>query len=402
MLPMFKLTLRELFLLVALAGPCAGGQAEQPKEPGLVLSSRIATDGDFLTLPVKVDGEWRTFMVDTGTPTTLLDTSLVTRLKKAGETMRSRVPRHEAIPDLYVPPKMIVTGTMTGEIEFPAECAVISDDLSKARGASEQPIVGVLGMDFLERYAMDLDLVGGTLRLLDSRLLLPTKHDATLEIDMVHRHPCLQVSSRSSEFWALLDTGALLSFDIERKVYDRLVEHGELRPFPFEEELDGRKHTRFAVEGKLRELNVGPFTHYLLTVNDDDLISLLGLYYWRRYRCIFDFPRKQVHLDKGTLFDVSDDSYHAGIYVECPPGNDKEKVVTHIIKGCWADKYGVRVGDRLTQIDGKGVECKSIQTLYRRMSFHHDRPCELRLMRDGKEFTIALPATGLQRKPADD
>lgn len=378
---------------------CPGAE---PKEHGLILSSRIATDGDFLTLPVKVGEQWRTFMVDTGAPVTTLDALLIKELQKADRAMRARVPLQERIPNLYIPPKMIVKGTTTGEIEFPAECAVMSADLSRARAGSEQPIVGILGMDLLERYAMELDLEGGTLRLLDSESLPAAKHDASLEIVMRDRRPCLPVGSRGVEFWALLDTGALLSLGIERDVYDRLVDREELWRFPFEVEFEGQKRMGLATEGLLREFKVGPFTHYLLKVKDHEPVSLLGVYYWRRYRCVFDFPKKQVYLDKGPLFDVSDDSHHAGIYLDIAAGDEKVWVVTHIIKGCQAERSGVCIGDRLIQVDGAAVEPHlCAQTIYRRMSFHHNRPCELRLVRDGKEFQVTLPATGFQPKAGE-
>jgi hypothetical protein len=154
-------------------------------------------------------------------------------------------------------------------------------------------------------------------------------------------------------------------------------------------------------EAWLYDLKVGPFTHYQQAVMDHDDISLLGLYYWRRYRCTFDFPKRQVHLDKGPLFDVFDDSHHAGIYPTLSTDDKKKIVVAYVVKGCWADRNGVRVGDRLLQIDGKGVESDSLHIIQRRMSFHHDRPCELRLVRDGKEFTIALPASGSQPTPRE-
>ena len=128
----------------------------------------------------------------------------------------------------------------------------------------------------------------------------------------------------------------------------------------------------------------------------------MGLYYWRRYRCIFDFPKRKIYLDKGPLFDVFDDSDHAGIYPTVSADDKKTIVVAYVNKGCWADRNGVRVGDRLLQIDGKDVEAESSHMICRRLSFHHDRTCELRLVRDGKEFTITLPASGSQPVPRTD
>jgi hypothetical protein len=278
----------------------------------------------------------------------------------------------------------------------------MSADLSKLRTSSSQPIYGVLGMDFLERYVMELDLAAGTLRLLDSRLLPQDIHDVSLKINMTNRNPLLKIQSNSVEFWALIDTGALLTCDLERKVYDHLVETRRIMQWSFEVEQNGTKAFKVGEEGWLNELKVGPFTHYMLAVDSDESITLLGLYYWRRYRCTFDFPEKRIYLDKAPLFDVFDDSGHAGVYIDIVDANEKQHVVTYLVKGCWADRNGVRVGDRLIQIDGESVASESIHGIYRRLSFRHNRECALRLVRDGKEFQLKLPVTGKQPVPSRD
>jgi hypothetical protein len=43
----------------------AGVAADDAARPTAVLTSKIATDGDFLTLPVKVEDKWLAFIVDT-------------------------------------------------------------------------------------------------------------------------------------------------------------------------------------------------------------------------------------------------------------------------------------------------------------------------------------------------
>jgi hypothetical protein len=402
---------RALLVCLATLGSVAHhrGHAEESKEkgskePGVLLSSKVATDGGFLTLPVIVGDQWRLFMVDTGTTVTTLDTPLVKDLPKADEAMRAmRAKRNGAsIPDLFVPPKMVVSGTIAGEIEVPGECAVASLDLSEVRAASKQYIEGILGFDFLVRYAMEIDLAAGTLRLLDSRRLPVAKHDAILDIDMRYDRPYLPVATGDVKSLALLDTGALSTLHLDHKLYRHLVDHGKLEGWLLEaKEVNGKKKGLYMPAGWLYDLKVGPFTHYYQAVKDNDDISLLGLYYWRRYHCIFDFPKKLVYLDKGPFFNVFDDSHHAGIHINTSADDKKKKVVTAVNIGGWAEDK-VRVGDQLFQIDGEGVESDSAATIYRRMSFHHDRTCELRLIRDGKEFTVVLPATGLQPKLGDD
>lgn len=403
---LYRLSLLSLAAFASFA--LLPGYAEEPKEPEVLLSSKVATDGGFLTLNVKVGDQWRRFMVDTGANWTTFDAALVKDLPKAEKAMRAlraAFPGNKPIPDLYVAPKMIVSGSIAGELEFPDGYPVQSDNLSKplskARAASNLAIEGILGMDFLWKYAMELDLAAGTLRLLDSRRLPAAKHDATLDIDLPNGSPFLSVTASDVPFRALLDTGLLSTVSIERKLYDELKSRGELSQWILgEKQVDGKTGILTTGEGWLSDLKVGPFTHYYQHVTDDKDISLLGLYYWRRYRCVFDFPKRKVYLDKGPLFDVFDDSDHAGIYPTFSADGEKKKVVVaYVNKGCWADRNGVRVGDQLVQIDGRGVESDSLHIIQRRLCFHHDRTCELRLVRDGKELTIVLPASGTQPRP---
>jgi hypothetical protein len=220
---------------------------------------------------------------------------------------------------------------------------------------------------------------------------------------MRYDRPYLPVATGDVKSLALLDPGALSTLHVERRLYRYLVDHGQLERWILDlKEVDGKQKALFMPSAWLHDLRLGPFVHYDLAVHEDDGVSLLGLYYWRRYRCIFDFPKSQVFLDKGPLFDVADDSHHAGIHIKTLADDKKKKVVAAVNWGCWADRNGVRVGDQLIQIDGEGVESDSTTTVDRRMSFHHDRTCELRLIREGKEFTIVLPATGLQPKLGDD
>ena len=72
-----------------------------------------------------------------------------------------------------------------------------------------------------------------------------------------------------------------------------------------------------------------------------------------------------------------------------------------IMHGCFAEKHGVQVGDRLLSINGQGVEDASLQNVLRRLSARRERECELRLERDGKKFTVTLPKVGKMPKLDD-
>ncbi len=381
-------------------------------EQKVLLESKVATDGDFLTLPVEIDGKQYSFAVDTGAVATVLDKSFQKELVVFDESMKEAEILNGAWSKLYRSPLMTIKGTESGTLSFVRNSPVWCVDLSDLREASDQLIAGVLGMDFLEQYALELDLAAGELRLLDSESLTITQHDGLLNMDMVDRKlpnsdvvghsACVQIRSEKVKYWALIDTGAMFaSLYIDREARVILTEREQLWPWPLMHEVDGEIKIGASDPATLRELKVGPFTHYLLDVKGTDLGCKLGLHYWRRYRATFDFPRKLVYLDKSPLFDMLDESGHSGIFVESVPGNKKIKVVMCIMHGCFAEKHGVQVGDRLLSINGQGVEDASLQNVLRRLSARRERECELRLERDGKKFTVTLPKVGKMPKLDD-
>lgn len=371
-------------------------------EPKVLLSSKVATDGDFLTLPVMVDGQKYSFMVDTGTKITTLHSSFREKLVEVEDSDEKREVRPGVWSKLYQAPSMTIMGSEVGSLEFPDDLPVLTIDLSEPRRASDQAIDGVLGMDFLEHYALQLDLNIGNLRLLDSQSLTDLDCEATRDIVIVDGRPYMEIHAGDVSFPGMIDTGALLTLDLRRETYDYLMDNKQIYQFPFEIEIDGQMQLKVTDRGCLKEFRVGPFKHHLLVIDCYDPISLVGLNYWRRYQVTFDFPRKLVYLDKGPLFDVLDDSFHAGLFIQPAEGNGKLKVVTHIIKGCFAERNGVQVGDQVLSIDGEGVEESSVNNIKRRLNFRHDRECVLRLSRDGKEFDVTLPASGLVPQLNDD
>lgn len=362
--------------------------------PTPILVSRIATDGDFVTLPVRVDDRRLVFMVDTGSSTTTFDTSFRNRLAPAGEAERRRVAPDEEASELFMPPSMTVTGTDSGAIPFPRDCPVVCRDLAEVREVSSFPIQGVIGMDFLAAYALELDLVEGRICLYaDAGFTKKSWGDVQIGMSIPLQRPCLEIESAGVFYWALIDTGALLSLDIERDAYEYLMARRQITEVMFMVSVGDRWKVGATDEGWLRELKVGPFRHRDISINVHR-VSLLGLYYWRRYHCVFDFPGKTIYLKKNRFFDVRDDTDHAGIYVEPAEGAADARRVAYVALASAADRAGVRVDDYLVSVDGRKVGADSQHSIYRRLSFRHDRPCELVLSRQGSEIRITLPASG--------
>lgn len=244
------------FLLVGLWIPI-GLAVSQEVDSGVLIESKIATDGDFVTLPVKVDGKWYHFVVDTGTPITTLDQSFIKHLSPATEDSRKLVPRTSLT--LYKSPKILVAGSEKGFLAFPSEKPVACENLETFTITSDLNFSGVLGMDFLSSYALDLDLSQGIVKILDSAKYTPTGNPVVRHIEMEQLSPRLSLESNRGRFLGVISTGAMASLFLEKRVARHLFESGELRAAEFKVEINGKVELLRGSEARLESLYIGPF-----------------------------------------------------------------------------------------------------------------------------------------------
>lgn len=119
---------------------------------------------DWLIVTLRLeDGEEMAFIVDTGAPGALFDSSLASKLKRLplGKwTVATGLGKEKSAiywePPLFLGNPRLKTGRL---------CATF--DLSGISEDAGRPIMGVLGMDCLKHYCIQLDFRSGTLRFLD-------------------------------------------------------------------------------------------------------------------------------------------------------------------------------------------------------------------------------------------
>ncbi len=361
--------------------------AQESEPPGILLSSRIATNGDFLTLPITIDEVTHLFVVGIGIRTTILDAALCADLTPTIDAA-TKTPGMPA--RMYLPPKMVIKGTEIGAIPFPEDSPILSKDLRDIRKGTSFAVHGILGMDFLQAYAVALDPVEGLLHLLEGSAARQDTYDARLPLEMSEGLPFVQVCVAGRDEWALVATAAMLSCAIQRDLYRKLTEREQVRKRMIRVFFENQRRTVFIEEGWLRELTVGPFSHRTVLVKPRDFTSL-GLYYWLRYRCVFDFVDKTVYLRKSAYFELRDDSDQAGIWTTGPADPGGGRRIKYVAIGSDAESLGIREGDLLLSIDGRDVSDERPDEIYRQLSFRttHRR---LILRREGREFEVVLPS----------
>lgn len=137
--------------------------ATPPKLPAELPINHGAGRGGGLIVPVRLEGgEELLFILDTGSSFTLLDKSLEPKLGKRTSTasVQSWGTTRElpvfAAPRLYLGGAPLITGDY-----------VATDDCKEMDSDSGRPIMGMLGIDCLKHYCIQLDFQAGKMRFLE-------------------------------------------------------------------------------------------------------------------------------------------------------------------------------------------------------------------------------------------
>jgi hypothetical protein len=161
----FTLCAAGIFLSLSFLCSCATEQSVHRALPADVPINKDAGRGGLLMVTVQLEnGRELPMIVDTGAGSTVLDESLKSKLGKPLGT----APMHSVFGistnNSYTAPKLYLGGAplmMTGT-------AIVTWDVKKRLSSpARHPVMGILGIDVLEHYCIQLDFAAGKMRFLD-------------------------------------------------------------------------------------------------------------------------------------------------------------------------------------------------------------------------------------------
>lgn len=113
-----------------------------------------------LIIPVRLEsGEELPFILDTGSPVTLVDKSLRPRLGKASDSITLRLWDRKERSKLYPAPKLYL-----GQMLLQTGTHVATCDFQKFPGVKQHPVMGIIGVDALKNYCVQADFGAGRIR----------------------------------------------------------------------------------------------------------------------------------------------------------------------------------------------------------------------------------------------
>ena len=268
--------------------------------PGDVTMNEDAGRGNWVFVTLRLDsGEELPFFVDTGTPVTLFDKSVVPRL---GERLGTRTISNfgtESKAGIYAAPPLYLGDTrlLTGR-------RVYSGDFTQLSRKAGRPVMGILGLDCLGHYCIQLDFEAGKMRFLDpahtkaSELgkAFPLTFSFPVRLPYIH-HSDLTGGKVTD---LLVDTGysvdgALASERFQREIRERR---------PREETGAVNEDSEYAA---LPECVWDGETYADLLIGPD--ADLIGLRFLARHLVTLDFPHRRMYLKRTSVGPLAGDRF---------------------------------------------------------------------------------------------
>jgi hypothetical protein len=274
---------------------CATRDSVRPGLPAEVAFDQMpGTDQRiFLTLHLE-DGKELLFIADTGAPGTLLDKSLEPLLGRCLQTAEVNWNALGILTNgnIYAAPKLYLGNTrlLTGDL-------MCTDDVN--RMSPGRPIMGILGMDCLRHYCLQLDLAAHRLRFLDPDQPDIPGQKFPLRLSWSDGKPRLRARFFGSSYATyLMDTGCPEDVDLPPKLFAR---ESQYLPGQASGQTQYSKQMKLSA-GVVKHTIVFPevtfngeaCTNFVLA--DSPAGNLLGLRFLSRHVATLNFPKRTLTL----------------------------------------------------------------------------------------------------------
>jgi hypothetical protein len=396
--PWKKLSIIFFSILFAFGASVINAQqaADKPQsfsEKGNEKAFPIFRIGFHIFAKVKLNGDEKYWVIDTGAGSTVIDTEYAksNALPELGksEGMGASGPVELSI---YKIPTLVINDHSIENI------AVIGFDvygLFKKKYNIE--VAGILGFNFLSKYVVKVDYAGMNMTLFDPSTF---KYEGTgnkVNFQLFSNIIMLPMKINNKyDGIFILDTGASTSvfcypFALKNKIT----------------EIDGPDYNALGAQGsfilKLVRFPEIEFGNYKLNnivmscpvekpagvMGMDSFSGNIGVNILQNFVFFIDYQNKILYLEKSPNFNHEFPLDKSGMQLEVNKDNAYE--IVYVSKNSAAQKAGLNVGDVLLSINGKKPACiGGIDEIYSVFKDKDGTRIDLKILRDSKEFEFPL------------
>ena len=292
--------------------------------PTVLAQFKIPEAGDPILLPVNFEGTEYLFKLDTASSHTVFDTSLKDNLGKAIKAVKVRTAAGPIKGELFHAPDAFL-----GPLNL-KDCRRIGViDIDPGSPVGQKKYHGIIGMNFLNKYVVQIDSAKGLLSFLESEpdrgifsFLWPKKNkhpEWGQEIRIEHKFgspiPYIKGNVDGNKVTFMVDTGYVVHIDSpDLPVSDTTGElEGKLfkaSPSKIQYEKKQTRRTPGKTGTSSESINSAVFARlsigtlqYKDVIFDQSRKSNLGMPFLSRHLVTFDFPNHRMYLKKSKYSD---------------------------------------------------------------------------------------------------
>lgn len=316
----------------------------------------IAKAGDPILVPVRFRGEEYLFVVDTGSSHTTFDSSFKNELGDAKKMVMGETLANSIVVQTFDAPEAFL-----GPFGIQDCGEVICMDLRMLSLVDGKKISGIIGMNFLKNYVVQIDFDNGRLSFskpMGKRGSALGKefaiNDNTLGMPQIKGNI---LDGIKVDF--IIDTGLNATGTLERKISRAVLSKRNLKTSDtLVATLSGTVRSR---DIRIDSISFGSFQYRDLIFGEGS-VNNLGLDFLSRHLVTFDFPNNRIYLKKGKGFEKTEEADMSGLHLL----NVLNKVIVYSIdESSPAQKAGIKTGDIILKVGDKDANTYDMWELRR-------------------------------------
>jgi predicted aspartyl protease len=359
----FCTSLKVGLLLSLLALVLAGGCADEPEDISdapanqkVLAEFKIARSGDPILLPVTFKENEHLFLLDTGSSHTVFDTSFRQELGEVKTVKKGLTSGNPILAEFVNAPEALL-----GPLNL-KECGEIACvDLHMFNSVLGKKVSGIIGMNFLRKYVVQVDFDKGKLSFLQPMEEQNSNWgiELAIEYDSLGWPQITGLVLDDIEVDFVIDTGANSTGGLDSDIFEHTLSENELKTCEILfATASGVIRKR---EMRIKNISVGSLNYADLIFGEANM-SHLGLSFLSRHIATFDFSNSRMYLKKGKGFKKNDETDMSGLHLL---RISNQTVVYSVDEDSPAKKADINANDIILKVGDKDANTYDILELRR-------------------------------------